>query len=129
MAKRSKRTTKSKGAQNGKPEDFDSVLEFVRALWESTDDADRGIRDDLQSRITETLTRLDKTVRTKINVAQMIRSRQKAEAAQVTLFDEESPTPPAERFETPEVGVFVTDLADQSLKLLPEAARFCNVED
>lgn len=129
VAKRSKNTTDSKSGKNGKPEDLNAVLELVRALWEATDETDQDVRDDLQQRITETITRLDKQVRTKINVAGMIRSRQKADAAQIKLFEEESPAPPAERFEKAEIRTMVSDLADQALKLLPEAAPFGTVEE
>ena len=129
MAQRSKRKARSKDTENGKPTDLNSVLGLVRALWEATDEAEQDIRDDLQKKVTETLTRLDKTVRTKINLAEMIHSEHKAESAQIKLFPEGSGAPPPARFEEPEVRVFVTDLAEQALKLLPEAARFGNVEE
>lgn len=129
VAKRSKRTTKSKDDKNGKPSDLDSVLESVRALWEITDKTDADIRDDLRKRITDELGRLEKKVRTKLNVAEIVRSRQKADSAQIKLFPEEPSSPPPSRFEETEVKVFVTDLAEQALKLLPEAARFSSAED
>ena len=128
VAKRSKRTTKPKGEKNGKPSDLDSVLESVRALWEATERTDDDIRDDMRKRITDELGRLDKKVRTKLNVAEMVRSRHKAESAQIKLFPEEPSSPPPSRFEETEVKVFVTDLAEQALKLLPEAARFGTIE-
>ena len=41
-----------------------------------------------------------------------------AESAQTELFPESSLDPPPARFEEPGVRVFVTDLAEQALKLL-----------
>lgn len=130
VAKRSKRTTKSKGDKNGKPSDLDSVLELVRALWDATEGADDDdIRKDLRKRITDEVGRLDEIVRSKLNLTEKVRSHQKAESAQIKLFPEDSETPPPSRFEDSEVRVFVTDLAAQALKLLPEAARFSTMEE
>lgn len=129
MAKQSKRGTTPKGDKNGQPINLESVLELVRALWDVTEDADDDIREDLRKRITDDVSRLDKKVRTKLNLAEMIRSSQKAESAQIKLFPEDSKTPPPTRFEDSDVRVFVTDLAEQALKLLPEAARFSAMED
>lgn len=129
VAKRTKPKTGNANTQNGEPTDLDSVLRGVRALWEATSDADQDVRDELRSRINKELARLDKTVRTKIDLARTIRSKHEAETAQPKLFVEEAVAPPPTRFEAPEVRVFVTDLAEHALKLLPEAARFSDVED
>lgn len=129
VAKRTKPKTGKANTQNGEPTDLDSILGFVRALWEATSDADQDVRDDLRRRISRELSRLDKQVRTRVNLARMIRSKYEAESAQPKLFVEEPAAPPPTRFETPEVRVFVTDLAEHALKFLPEAARFSDVED
>lgn len=129
VAKRSKPKAGTKNVKNGKSVDLDAALGALRALWEATGDAAQDVRDDLRSQIDKELARLDKNVRTKLDVARTIRKTHEAEAAQQKLFANEPPVAPLARFETPEVRVFVTDLADQALKFLPEAVRFSDVED
>ncbi len=129
VAKRTKPKATLKDTQKGKPHDLDSVLASVRALWEATDDADQDLREHLRSRILDDVSRLDRSVRTKLNLANLLRSRHKADAAQVRLFDEADADTPPERFPAPEVRVFVTDLSEQALELLPEAVRFNNAEE
>ena len=129
VAKQPKQTKKKHGNKNGKPSDLDSVLGLVRALWEATDEVDEDVREDLRKKICDEFSRLDKRLRTKLNVTRMIRSSQKAESAQIKLFPPEEETTPSSRFENNEVRVFVTDLAEQALKLLPDASRFSTVDD
>lgn len=129
VAKRSKPKTGKTIVKNGEATDLEAVLGVVRALWEATGETDQDVRDDLRSRINMELSRLDKQVRTKINVARMIRSKHEAESAQAKLFADEPAVPPPSRFDTPDVRVFVTDLAEHALKLVPEAAGFNDVEE
>jgi DNA repair protein RadC len=131
VAKRTKpkNGTGKANTKNEEPIGVDSVLGFVRALWEATSDADQDVRDELRSQIRTELARLEKTVRTKIDLARTIRSEHEAQTAQPKLFVEEPVAPPPTRFEAPEVRVFVTDLAEHALNLLPKAARFSDLED
>ena len=130
VAKQKKRKSQSKDeCKNGKPIQLESVLESLRALWEATDETEPDVRGDLQKRIVESVSRLDKTVRTKINITQLVQSRNQAESAQVKLFsDEETASPPPSRFESAEIRVFVTDLGEQALKFVPEASKYKSIE-
>lgn len=129
LAKQPKRPKHSKTKKIGKPDDLASVLEYVRALWESTEAADKDVGDDLRGKITDTLVRLDTSIRAKNHLADVIRSRHKAEAAQAKLFTDEPSDPLPPRFDEPDVRVFVTDLAEQALKYLPDSAKFENVDE
>lgn len=129
VAKKTKPKPKLEDTQNGKPIDLESVLSSLRALWMAADEMDTDLRDDLHSLISDALVKLDHNVRTQINVSNRVRSQHKSEAAQRKMFTDDAVPPLSERFPSPEVRVFVTDLADQALELLPEAARFKDSEE
>lgn len=128
VTKRSKSRTALSKPVDGNPIQLDYVLSELRAIWEDTEQVDDDVRAALQHRIFEDLERLGKQVRTKVNLAKVIRNRREADAAQPKLFSEE-PVPPRARFESPEVRVFVTDLADQAQRFIPDAAKFSDIED
>lgn len=129
VAKRSKPKSAKTIAGDGNPNRLDSMLSKLRAIWEDTEQVEDDVRDALRLRIFEDLERIGKQVRRKVSLAKVIRSRHEADAAHPKLFSEEPAVAPIARFESPEVRVFVTDLAEQAQKFLPDAARFSDIED